>query len=905
VLPVVLVTAAQAQITAGNVYGRVKDESGSPLPAATVLLTGDTIGGLSTSAGDAGEFRFLNLDPGTYTITVSRTGFTTVRRELIVNAGVSLDVTLTLRVAGAAERVTVTAETPVVDTKKVGTSTTLAQEELAKTPSPRDLWAVLRTVPGVLVDGVNIGGSSNDQQMVFSGKGAAFEDTMWVLDGVVITNVGGSGGAYYDFDAFDEIAITTGGADLTVQTGGIGVNVVTKRGTNTPHGSARGLFTHDDLQWSNRPAELERDPRLVRADGTVSDKADHIRQIADYGAEAGGPILKDKLWFWASYGRQDIRLVRLNQVQDRTLLTNYSAKLNWQASSRDTLSALYFLSRKQKFGRRTGYPVEEPDSFLFDQAPAYPDGAPHGLYKAEESHVFGPNLFLDVRYAFLGDGAGGRPRGGVDRDGGVDFYHGVAVGSSLAFKSTRAWHNASADGSGFKTALGGNHELRFGFGYRFAPIRSTTAYSGSKIFAIKLDADGGYAQVHRDGVASYQAQYWDVYLGDTYTRNHLTLKVGLRFDRQTAGNRPSSAAANPAFPDLLPELRFDGRSEGIRWSDPSPRIGATYTLGGRRTTVVRASYSRYAGQLSAYDVLFDSLLGYGSYLAYKWVDRNGDGLAQKSEVLIDQGIQYSGFVDPNNPRSAAASPNRIDPRYEANHDREVIVGIDHELMPNFALSAAYSRRRSTEIVSWTPRIGLTSDDYAAGAPVTANGFTTRGFSPDPAKVAAFGSGRILTNRPDYSRTYDGLELSLIKRLSRRWMARATFSYMDWREHLDGPRAVQNPTRTQASGGPSSGPQVDGDQVAPRGGSRGVVFLTARWQLTGTALYQLPHAFEIGGSLFARQGYPTPVVLQLPAGEDGLQTVLATPHITDNRLPDLCNLDLRLAKSVKIRSALRW
>ena len=133
------------------------------------------------------------------------------------------------------------------------------------------------------------------------------------------------------------------------------------------------------------------------------------------------------------------------------------------------------------------------------------------------------------------------------------------------------------------------------------------------------------------------------------------------------------------------------------------------------------------------------------------------------------------------------------------------------------------------------------------------------------------------------------------------MACAAFSYMDWRENLKGPRAVQNPTRTRSSGGPNSGPQVDGGQVAPQGGagSKGVVLLTASWQLTANALYQLPRGFDIAGSLFARQGYPSPVVLELPGGEDGLLTVLASSRITDDRLPDVWNVDLRLAKTAKI------
>src|SRR6185295_12767818 len=114
------------------------------------------------------------------------------------------------------ETVTVTSETPVVDPKRTGTSTTLTHDELALTPNARDPWAVLRTVPGVLVDRVNIAGSESGQQAIFTGKGSTQADAVWAIDGVVVTDpaAAGSSPAYYDFDAFQEISYTTGGNDV-------------------------------------------------------------------------------------------------------------------------------------------------------------------------------------------------------------------------------------------------------------------------------------------------------------------------------------------------------------------------------------------------------------------------------------------------------------------------------------------------------------------------------------------------------------------------------------------------------------------------------------------------------------------------------------------------------------------
>jgi hypothetical protein len=225
----------------GSIYGKVTDQQGGVLPGATITLTGATIGARTTTSGSAGEYRFLNLDPGTYTLSVALAGFATTQRSVVVSAGVSIDVNFTSKVAGVAETVTVEGETPVLDTKKTGTGTTVTRDELSKIPNSRDPWAFMRAVPGVQVDRLNQAGSESGQQSGYIGKGSTQTDSMWVLDGVIITDPGavGSSPTYFDFDSFDEVAITTGGGRPGGH-GGVGINLVTKRGTNAFHGGARG-----------------------------------------------------------------------------------------------------------------------------------------------------------------------------------------------------------------------------------------------------------------------------------------------------------------------------------------------------------------------------------------------------------------------------------------------------------------------------------------------------------------------------------------------------------------------------------------------------------------------------------------------------------------------------------------
>jgi hypothetical protein len=183
--------------------------------------------------------------------------------------------------------------------------------------------------------------------------------------------------------------------------------------------------------------------------------------------------------------------------------------------------------------------------------------------------------------------------------------------------------------------------------------------------------------------------------------------------------------------------------------------------------------------MNPFEVTSASLVGsYYTFIAYRWVDTNGDGLAQKNEVLTNLGPQYSNAINPANPTSAS-SPNTIASDYHANRDNEIIVGIDHELMPNLGVGTAYTYRQTNDWPTWNPRIGLTSADYSVVATPSGNGRTATVYAPNAALVDATGGGRILENRPDYHSRYQGLEMTMTKRLSNKWMARIAFSINDW------------------------------------------------------------------------------------------------------------------------------
>jgi hypothetical protein len=907
--------AAWAQIAGGNIYGTVTDESGAVLPGVTVTISGET-GTRTSVTGNQGEFRFLNLERGRYKVAVNLTGFTTVNREVQVVTGENVNVTFGLKVATVEETVTVTAETPLVDVKKRGTATTMTTEELTQVPNARDPWGVLKNVPGVLVDRVNIAGNENGQQASAGNKGAGSSDNMWNLDGLVITDMSATGASptYFDFEAFNEISITTGGTDLNVQAGGVGINLTTKRGTNKFHGSARFFLAHDDLGFNNTPPEVENDPRLQQ--GLATGKGDHLQQLTDYGFDLGGPIVKDKLWFYGTYGKQDIRNVLYTQTYDKTLLPSYNAKLNWQATKDTMVSAFYFVGSKQKFGRGVGYPLNETDDFKWNQDNAYVDGGmPGGLWKGEISQTFSPNFFMSAKVAYYDTGFGLFPRGGADQTYTLDYVAGEAIGSYVQYEAIRPQKTLNLDGNYFFSGLGGNNELKFGFGYRDIKTFSTSVYQGNAIGGAINTPTDYVAFVWRDKNVEYTGKYYTAYIGDLLTKDRFSLNVGVRWDGQSAKNSPTSVGGNKTFPNALPGVDYAGdTSDVISWSTFSPRVGLSFAFDEARKTVARASYANYGEQLSFGWVNNVNPVSAG-YLAYAWNDANGDRFVQADEVDLGSYL-YNYNIDPGAP-SALSSPNRIDSDLKPHRDQELIVGIDHELGANFAVGAAYTWRKGSDFV-YRPRLAgdcagptasdcpiITPADHTANAPVTSNGYTGFTYSPNAAMVDAGAGGRLRTNAAGYTTSYNGVEFTLTKRLSNRWMGRLALSWNDWVGNWDGqPYGVINTAANPTTHGNPTAEErdanVQGGQVAILSGGSGKAsfYTTFKWQLYANALVQLGWGVDLSGALFARQGGAYPVSVNAGAGADGTLRALATTAVDTLRYDDVYNLDLRLSKTLR-------
>ena len=927
--------AALGQASTGNIYGQVTDESGGVLPGVSVTLAG--LGAPRTTFTDSkGEFRFLNLSVGAYTLTTSLQGFSKVERgNVVVNLGQNTAVTIPMKLSAVTATVTVSGEVPLIDPRKTVTGANYQLPELKSIPTGRDPWVVVQQVPGVQIDRLNVAGSQSGQQSAFIGMGSDSTQNAFNVDGVTITDMAALGGSptYYDFDQFQEIQVTTGGADPANAVPGVTLNMVTKRGANEPHGSARYFYSPGELQAHNAPQEAkdQADLGLFGPGITGSNLNSNVDRICtvgckggaagiqDYGVEAGGALWKDRAWLWGSYGRKEIPLTKLGGATDTTYLDDFAGKLNLQPLESNSATVFYFRGDKQKLGRSAG--VTRPQETSVDQT------GPTTIWKGEDSHVFSPSFIASASYDYTRSGFALAPEGG-----GLDATTNVYLDPQNVYHRSftyqvfnRPQHQVTANSSLFFNTGALGHEIKAGFGWRNAPISSSTFWPGNGILGREAivvragvcPAGCAAADVFRPGLIGYEYQYYNGFVGDTITASNLTINLGVRYDYQYGSNTASTVSGNPLFPNLVPGKVFDGTSRDFTWKTFQPRVGVNYAVGSDHKTLLRASYSRYADQLGGSIVSWDNPVG-GAGTAgsrYVWNDRNGNHNVDPGELgAFIQDLGGFNHLDPN----ALGSANVIDRNLKAPLTDEVQLSLDREIAPEFTASVTGTYRHRTRIV-WSPYLGATAANYtdvfATGLPgydvngniVGVTGPIFTGTLPD-----SFTGGEFVTNRPDYSQDYYGAQLQLTKRLTNNWLMHGSFAYNDWKQKIgNAATACVDPTNQRLFQDPSFGPGFPTANVGPScsegqlynqslgSGNFTNVWINSHWSFNVSGLYRFPLDFALAGNFYGRQGYVNPLFIQIDSGNgEGTRGVLLGSP-TDHRLKNVYELDLRLEKTVPL------
>ena len=643
-----------------------------------------------------------------------------------------------------------------------------------------------------------------------------------------------------------------------------------------------------------------------------------LRRHREYGFEAGGPAMTDKLWFWGSWGTNDIKSTAVGGGNDDTILENTSVKMNWQISSANSFQASWNNGDKQKFGRLSG-----PS---FQTEATWDQRGPSAIWKFEDTHVFSSSFYLTGAYSKTDLGFSLTSKAALAAGSGANTSEsllnsdGIWQDSFLAGYSRRPEDAFKVDGSYFFGGGKTSHELKFGGRIRESTGASNFIWPGRNIhhYAGEIFGNSGtpdyFAVTRQPQDQPLTTEYTSLWAQDTIASGSWTFNVGFRYDLQegTIGGTESSVV-DPTFASTLPTVSAGDTDPGFDWSTFHPRLGATYAMGQDRDTLLRASFSMFTEALGSADLSPLNPVGY-AYAYYQFVDTNGNDKWEAGEPFSLYSTQ--GF-DPNNPTSVV---NAVSSGYESEETSELILGIEHSFLPEFV--AGFSATwRTVENVHEDPASGVgrgqarkfisgpgISGDL--GRPWTAADFIPAGqvCETDP------GGTELCTDtfalNPIFSRTggsfyendgrerdYTGVSLTFNKRLANGWSARGFINYGTTEWNVPSSYRAKNDPNPQELGGDQNGAVYMWESS---GSGRGNIFLNSEWQWNLTGMYQVaadrPWGFNLSANLYGRQGYPVPwQSVQSISGVGSNPLGLQGSNNDRTRLDNLTTMDLRAEK----------
>lgn len=883
------------QTGGGKVVGNVTDTEGNPLPGVTVTLTGGKVGEMVAVTSRDGHFRFLNIPVAKgYQITAKLEGFNTyIRKGIDIWIGATSEVDIALEQATIEEEVTVVAQTPLVDTKSTQVAHNISSEKIQQLPTSRNPWTIMALAPGMLIDREDVGGNESGQQSAYYGHGVSSGDSTWRVDGANITDPSaiGAAPAYLNMNAYEELQVSYGSNTITQQTGGVQLNFVTKRAGNKYSGMFH-LYVEDE-KW-----ELDNLDKVSEEDISSGYASPGIYRLNMYGADFGGPLIKDHLFFYGSWGVQDIHARTIVQSEDATWLVSGYGKINWQFGN--NMGDIYIgYDDKRKWGRTVLGAASQDPGTLFDQT------GPGYLYRFADQHVFG-DLLLSFKAIYTDGGFTLDPRGS-DIEGGFNIGNWWTLswapiyywaGSCYHYITNRDQIDLALDGNYFaENVLGGDHEFKFGVDYVNADTTSQTLYPNQAM--LYRYTDFGYPfdvfEPNTNGVFDVNFKRYSAYISDTATFGQFTATLGLRYDVEQGAHNEATApgfempdGTNP-WPDYLGPKTAPGRSIDTKWSVLSPRLSLTYDISGDGVNIVKLALARYGSQSGNSIASFLWNIGV-RYIAVPWYD-DGDGVPQYGEFAAlapENALWYGGF-DRTDPYKTE-STNEFDPDYNSPLVDELTLTYEREINSDFAgsLTIFYKKRHNG-----TRTIGIMEDGsletaanwfYAGTEPITGADYYERYEQP------------LASYRTNYENTYSSyLAASVVlkKRFSNNWMMDWSFTYADWRLHRDEDEYFDK----------TNFDYYDGGVVAPESGGSGLtdIFVNSRWQTKLSFLYQLPYEINLSAVFNAREGYVVPYHVNISRGS-GLGTTSMYEEgkkFGDDRLPAFWNLNLGIEKVFQV------
>jgi hypothetical protein len=886
---------AHAQVQTGSIVGVATDASSGVMPGVTVSLSGERlIGGVQTQVTDSGgAYRFDRLPPGSYSVKFELQGFKTVTRDAIqISAAFVATVNAKLEVGSVSETITVTGESPTVDTRSNLQQTVMTQAILEGVPSGRDPWSVAKIIPGVQVSTYDVGGTQSFQQSNLSAHGSSTNDVSFNIDGATVNWPGGGGGAtmiYYDQGMFEEVNYMTSAIPAEVMAGGVSINMVTKDAGNKWRGNFRYNYTNGCLDPQNpTPGCLESD-NLSGAPGLAL--GNPTQSGYDLNFDGGGALVKDRLWVNGSVRRWIInKLVNAKndngtQAIDDNTLRNYSGKAVYSLNSQQKMSFSYNWDNKTRGHRRDTPPTLVPDiaSLVQDNPGASTQAKYTGIYnkmvfessfsimKGETDYSYQPNTpATAVRVVDLP----------------ADKAAFAAQRSEQQPNSRTQFDNVLSYN---KSSWGGDH--LFKGGVQFARLYFDDAFQ--VLNNMYLNYSNGVPTNVQEWNTPTEAVNVDKVIGvfgqDSWSvGRNLTLNLGVRFDHNT-GTLPAQSTQGGPF---IAARTLD-ESSPIKQNIFVWRTGASYDPFADGKTAVKASYSRYGLQVGIDRVLNVNPFQSASQTC-PWTDPNGDGIAQANEF----GTGCSGF-----PSTTIRYAGANGPRWP--YSDEVTAGVEREIVKDMRVGVMYYHRTNRDQVG-TRNTAAPASAYApftVNVPNGPNGATTATVYN---LLPAFNGlqANIVDNDPYLDTTYNGVEFTAQKRLSQRWQMTTGMT-------------IGKNTGGLNAGALSSGQTLTGNNsdlndpnlTRYTNGIVGNDSLVA-FRLSGS--YRAPYDINLAGSLVSNTGYPfvsTYSVTRAAATAAGVALTRANQTIFlsqrgDERLPAVTLMDLRISRAFRFANGRR-
>ncbi|PYS28778.1 MAG: hypothetical protein DMG11_11430 [Acidobacteria bacterium] len=731
VVGVVLLTMLPAIASAqtSGITGTVKDMSGAVLPGVTVEVSSPVLIEKirSTISDESGRYQVIQLRPGTYAVTFTLPGFNTVKREGIeLTSDFTAQVNADMSVGAIQDTVTVTEEVPVVDTQNITTRTVMTRDILDVMPTGRNIQAVGIMIPGTTIRAGgggaisrDVGGSGGLQQSPLVYKGS--DDAVQTVEGLRLNNLCGNGafsGVYWNDGSFQEISYVTGADSAEMGQGGVRIAMVPKDGSNSFHGTVFGSFTRGPWQTGNLRSNLRGD--LTYNPANTLTNVSVIKRIWDFNPGFGGPIIKDKLWFYATFRHWGVSKTVSDSYFNKfgPTSTSYEAdlsrpgiddghivsragRLSWQIGHKDKLTVYHDDQNKYRNhwgigGAATQSVTPEasaiqvtPTSFVHvskwtrTQNSKLLFEAGFSMYDQEYTELYQPDV--------------------VGSDNKV--FDPVLIAKSKIYsiteqtngKVTGAWNNPADHFSALRTYSGassyvaGGHVLRFGGTLSEGSRRTVEYYTGDLTMTFNQGLPQSVTlRTPRDQKEGIKADV-GLFAQDKWTIKRATLTLGLRYDwfrGEVLDEDLPAGRWNPA-------THFSGFPVQ-NWKDLSPRLGIAYDLFGNGKTALKASWARYVnGEAATTASNANPQTTIGRTDTRTWRDLNNDFTIFNPDGSVQ--LNELGPTTSANFGKVVASTTTNDPSILSGWGHrpfnwENQVSVQHQLANGVSVNAAWYRR---------------------------------------------------------------------------------------------------------------------------------------------------------------------------------------------------------------------